>query len=114
MPSRTARAPPPAPGSSLSTDALIVGTSGIESRYAWIRLAASVLLGTIGGVGMWSIVVAMPAVQAEFAVDRGAASLPYTASMIGLMTGTVVIGRLSDRLDRKSTRLNSSHQCATR
>src|SRR3546814_7408219 len=46
---------------------------------------------------MWSIVVAMPAVQAEFAVDRGAASLPYTAAMIGLMTGTVVIGRLSDR-----------------
>src|SRR3546814_1694649 len=39
----------------------------------------------------------MPAVQAEFAVDRGAASLPYTAAMIGLMTGTVVIGRLSDR-----------------
>src|SRR3546814_16118026 len=87
MPSRTARAPPPAPGSSLSTDALIVGTSGIESRYAWIRLAASVLRGTIAGVGIWSIVVAMPAVQAEFAVDRGPASLPYTSELIGLLTG---------------------------
>ncbi|HEX6957120.1 MAG TPA: MFS transporter [Ferrovibrio sp.] len=69
----------------------------IESPYAWARLAASVALGTIGGVGMWSIVVAMPAVQAEFGVDRGEASLPYTATMIGFMCGTVVIGRLSDR-----------------
>ncbi|WP_370154470.1 MFS transporter [Ferrovibrio sp.] len=70
---------------------------GIESRYAWLRLLASVGLGTIGGVGMWSIVVALPAVQAEFGVDRGGASLPYTATMVGLMTGTVLIGRLSDR-----------------
>jgi len=72
-------------------------TGGIESRYAWLRLAASVGLGTIGGVGMWSIVVAMPAVQAEFGIARAEASLPYTATMIGLMTGTVIIGRLSDR-----------------
>jgi MFS family permease len=76
---------------------MTAASPGIESRYAWIRLAASVALGTIGGVGMWSVVVIMPAVQAEFAVDRAAASLPYTAAMVGLMTGTVAIGRLSDR-----------------
>ena len=54
-----------------------------DSGYAWWRLAASMALGTIGGVGMWSAVVVLPAIQAEFGVDRGGASLPYTATMLG-------------------------------
>ena len=37
----------------------------IDSPYAWFRLGLSLLLSTIGGVGMWSVVVALPAVQAE-------------------------------------------------
>jgi len=37
---------------------------GVESSYAWMRLAVTLLLSTIGGVGMWSVVVALPAVQA--------------------------------------------------
>jgi MFS family permease len=36
-------------------------------------------------------------VQAEFGVDRGAASLPYTLLMIGYAAGGVVMGRLADR-----------------
>ncbi|NDB22299.1 MAG: MFS transporter, partial [Proteobacteria bacterium] len=42
---------------------------------------------TISGCGMYSIVVVLPAVQAEFAVDRGSASLPYTLTMIGFGVG---------------------------
>jgi MFS family permease len=68
-----------------------------DSAYAWLRLAASVLLSTIGGVGMWSYVVALPAVQTEFAVDRAAASLPFTLTMIGFGFGGVLMGWLSDR-----------------
>jgi MFS family permease len=55
------------------------------------------LIGTIGGVGMWSVVVALPAVQAEFGVARADASLPYTLSMLGYAFGGVAMGRLSDR-----------------
>jgi hypothetical protein len=29
--------------------------SGVDSRYAWWRLAASVAISTLGGVGMWSM-----------------------------------------------------------
>ncbi len=54
-----------------------------DSRHAWFRLAVAVLLSTIGGVGMWSVVVALPAVQAEFGAARGSASLPFTLTMIG-------------------------------
>jgi MFS family permease len=69
----------------------------IDSPYAWFRLAVSVLLSGIGGVGMWSVVVALPAVQADFHAERGAASLPYTVTMVGFGIGGVVMGRLADR-----------------
>jgi MFS family permease len=71
--------------------------SEIESRYAWLRLTVAMALATIGGVGMWSVVVALPAIQADFGVDRAAASLPYTLAMLGFAGGGVVIGRLADR-----------------
>jgi MFS family permease len=69
----------------------------IDSPYAWFRLAVSVLLSAIGGVGMWSVVVALPAVQADFHAERGAASLPFTLSMIGFGVGGVIMGKLADR-----------------
>src|SRR5207302_5430650 len=69
----------------------------VESPYAWLRLSVSLALSTIGGVGMWSVVVALPAVQAEFGVARGDASLPYTLTMIGFGLASVVMGRLADR-----------------
>ena len=69
----------------------------IDSPYAWFRLAVSVLLSAIGGVGMWSVVVALPAVQADFHAERGAASMPFTLTMIGFGLGGVIMGRLADR-----------------
>jgi len=68
-----------------------------ESTYAWTRLVAALLLSTIGGVGMWSVVVALPAIQAEFGVARSDASLPYTLTMVGFGLGGIFMGRLSDR-----------------
>jgi MFS family permease len=69
----------------------------IDSRYAWFRLGISILLSAVGGVGMWSVVVALPAVQAEFGVARGGASLPFTLTTIGFGLGSVLMGRLVDR-----------------
>jgi MFS family permease len=68
-----------------------------ESVYAWTRLFAALSLSTIGGVGMWSVIVALPAVQAEFGVARSVASLPYTVTMICFGFGGILMGRLSDR-----------------
>ncbi len=70
----------------------------VDSPYAWVRLGIAVLLSTIGGVGLWSVVVALPAVQASFQLDRGAASLPYTLSMLGFAFGGVAMGWLADRV----------------
>ena len=68
-----------------------------ESAYAWFRLAAALGIGTLTSVGMWSVVVALPAIQADFAVARSDASLPYTMTMVGFGLGGVFIGRLVDR-----------------
>ena len=38
--------------------------AGAESPFAWWRLSVAVVLGTIGSVGMWSVPVVLPAVQA--------------------------------------------------
>ena len=52
---------------------------------------------TIGGVGMYSMAVALSPIQAEFGVDRAAATLPYTLTMVSFGLGGILIGRLSDR-----------------
>lgn len=74
------------------------GNAVVDSSHAWIRLAVSMLLSTVGGVGMWAVVVVLPAVQAEFGVDRADAALPYTATMVGFAAGNVLVGRAIDRV----------------
>jgi MFS family permease len=71
--------------------------SETDNIHAWWRLAISLALATIGGIGAWASVVALPTIQAEFGIDRAGASLPYTVTMIGFAIGGVVMGRLADR-----------------
>jgi MFS family permease len=71
--------------------------AGIDSAYAWRRLAASVLLSTLGGIGMWALAVAMPAVQADLGVSRSEISFAYSLNMLGFFAGGVLTGRLVDR-----------------
>ena len=68
-----------------------------DSRQAWIRLALAVLIGSIGSVGMWSVVVVLPVVQTEFGATRGAVSLAFTLTMLGFGLGGVATGRITDR-----------------
>jgi MFS family permease len=69
-----------------------------DSPYAWVRLAVCVLCGTMGSIGMWSVVVALPAVQADFAIARAEASLAYTLMMTGFAVGGILAGQLTDRV----------------
>ena len=70
---------------------------GIDSGYAWRRLAASVTLSTVGGIGMWCLAVALPTVQADLGVSRADISFAYTMNMLGFFAGGVLAGRLVDR-----------------
>ena len=73
------------------------GAAETDSPYAWRRLACTGLMSTIGGVGMWSFIVALPTVQADFGITRAEASLPYTLLMLGFGAGGIFMGRLADR-----------------
>src|SRR5262245_15733094 len=70
---------------------------GVDSPAAWFRLVVAMALSTIGGVGMWSIMVALPTIQTDFGVSRADASLPFTMVMFGFAGGGVLMGRLADR-----------------
>ena len=70
---------------------------GVDSPAAWFRLVVAMVISTIGGVGMWSIMVALPTIQADFSVSRADASLPFTMVMFGFAGGGVLMGRLADR-----------------
>jgi len=72
-------------------------TQDIESPYAWLRLAVSLLLMTIGGSGMYAVTVVLPRIQEDFGVARADASLPYTLTMIGFGLGGILMGRMADR-----------------
>jgi MFS family permease len=62
-----------------------------------VRLALAVMIASIGAIGMWSVVVVLPVVQAEFGATRGAVSLATTAIFMGFGSGGVVTGRITDR-----------------
>jgi MFS family permease len=68
-----------------------------DSLYAWGRVAASLGLATVGGIGLWAPVVVLTTIQEEFNVGRAGGSLPYTATMVGFAIGGVTLGRIADK-----------------
>lgn len=68
-----------------------------DSVYSWVRLGISIGVAIVGSIGMWASIVVMPAMQAEFGVDRAVATFPYTLSMVGFATGTILMGRALDK-----------------
>ncbi|MFV0281443.1 MAG: MFS transporter [Rhodoblastus sp.] len=68
-----------------------------DGPYAVLRLCAALAAATLLAAGMWSIVVIMPMMQADFGVTRAAASMPYTVAMAGFSIGAIVLGRWTDR-----------------
>ncbi|MGZ9005404.1 MAG: MFS transporter [Burkholderiales bacterium] len=52
---------------------------------------------TIGACGMYIVPVVLPAVQAEFGVQRAEAAMPYSLLMVSFGLGGLMMGRLADR-----------------
>jgi MFS family permease len=77
----------PAPSAAMAADSL----------QSWLRLGICVVLCAAGSVGMWSIVVALPALQADFAVSRAQAASLYTLTMISFAFGGIITGWIADR-----------------
>ncbi|WDZ98488.1 MFS transporter [Herbaspirillum sp. WKF16] len=63
-----------------------------------MRLFITLILMIVGASGMYVMAVVLPAVQADFGVDRGLASLPYTLTMLGVGAGGMLMGRMADKV----------------
>ena len=73
-----------------------------DSLKSWLRLILLFTIGVVGTVGMWSVVVVMPAIETEFNIDRGKASLLYATTMVGFGLGNFLIGKVIDRFGLKT------------
>ena len=69
----------------------------LDSRRSWTRLALTLIVAITGNIGMWAVISVLPEVAEEFGASRGAASLPYSATMLGFALGNLLIGRVVDR-----------------
>ena len=69
----------------------------VDSGSAWLRLSVVLVMSVLVGVGMWSIVVILPALQVDLGLTRSQASLPYAFTMIGYGLGGIFFGRFSDK-----------------
>ncbi|MCR9124900.1 MAG: MFS transporter [Rhodobacteraceae bacterium] len=75
----------------MSSDALHDGP------YSWLRLLITLAIACVANVGIWAIVVVLPAIERDFDAGRAEASLPYMLTMIGFALGNMLIGRVVDR-----------------
>ena len=58
-------------------DHLSHSTTEIDGRAAWMRLAAALALGALGTTGMWSHMVALPAVHGRGILNYDLGLMPY-------------------------------------
>ena len=70
---------------------------GVESAYAWWRLAASFMLSMIGASGMYVVTVILPLLQKEFGTTRADASIPWLLTTLGFGFGGIIVGKITDR-----------------
>ena len=68
-----------------------------DSKLAWIRLSLVFLLCALGFIGMWSVVMIMPAVEQEFNINRSSSTIPYISTMMGFGIGNIIIGKYTDK-----------------
>ena len=68
-----------------------------DSRLAWIRLSLVFVICAIGFIGMWSVVMIMPAVEQELNTNRSSSTIPYILTMLGFGIGNIIIGKYTDK-----------------
>ena len=70
----------------------------MDTESSWRRLTISSVIGLFINIGIWSVVVVLPEIEAEFNSSRASSSLPYTFTLTGFAIGNFVIGSVVDRI----------------
>ena len=68
-----------------------------------IVVAMTIMLNALDGFDVLSISFASPGIAAEWDIDRAALGIVLSMELIGMALGSIYLGRLADRIGRRST-----------
>ena len=75
------------------------------SRMQVIAVAMTVVLNALDGFDVLSISFASPGIADEWGIDRAALGVVLAMELIGMAIGSVILGRVADRIGRRQTML---------
>jgi len=75
------------------------------SRMQVIAVAMTVMLNALDGFDVLSISFASPGIAEEWGIDRAALGFVLSMELIGMAIGSVILGRVADRVGRRHTML---------
>src|SRR5690606_24171100 len=73
------------------------------SRFQWRIVAIMVGLNALDGFDVLSISFASPGIAQQWGIDRAALGIVLSMELIGMALGSVLLGRVADRIGRRST-----------
>jgi len=76
------------------------------SFFQWRIVAVMVGLNALDGFDVLSISFASPGIAEEWGIDRAALGIVLSMELVGMALGSVLLGRLADRVGRRSTILS--------
>jgi benzoate transport len=87
----------------IAADPRVLIDNGAMSRFQWGIVAVMVGLNALDGFDVLSISFASPGIATEWGIDRAALGLVLSMELIGMSLGSIVLGRLADRIGRRIT-----------
>ncbi|GGE83000.1 MFS transporter [Niveispirillum cyanobacteriorum] len=69
----------------------------------WVVVVLCIALNALDGFDVLAISFAAPGIAAEWGIDRGVLGVVLSMELLGMATGSVLIGNLADRIGRRPT-----------
>ncbi len=89
----------------MTTDPRRIMTDSPMSTLQILVVAVTICLNALDGFDVMSISFASPGIASEWGIDRAALGIVLSMELIGMAVGSVFLGRLADRIGRRSTTL---------
>lgn len=82
----------------------VIASSPMSMRQV-LLVSLCIALNALDGFDVLSISFASPGIAAEWHIDRTALGIVLSMELIGMTAGSLILGRLADRIGRRSTAL---------
>lgn len=96
-------APTPADGAVVNADPRDILATSPMSRLQWVVVTLTVALNALDGFDVLSISFASPGIATEWGINRAGLGIVLSMELIGMAIGSVLLGRVADRIGRRPT-----------